>query len=273
MSAQDRGWGPPCPDSQIVRISAGGRSFNVHRKVATIFQVFIHELTTRTNYPIDEGTLDDWSYNCRKIAGSTAWSNHAWGLAVDINSIRNPMKAPPMITDMPAWVRNADYLLSKYGLKWGGTYQTRPDPMHYEFILTPGDADRITATLSTFSTAAPEEWYMADIPASNLAQIQTQVEEGVRKVFRITAGESMDVIQFGQINNDRAFQILAEYGKAIRAWQATTAIPTASEIAAEVVAQLPEGDPATTAAIAAAFEQVLKRLIITVEESEPSTPG
>lgn len=178
MTAQDRGWGPPCPDAQIVRITAGGRSFNVHRKVARIFEAFIHELTTRTNYSIDEGTLDDWSYNCRRIAGSTAWSNHAWGLAIDVNSLRNPMKAPPMVTDMPAWVRNEADLLRRYGLRWGGEYTTRPDPMHFEFMLSPADADRITASLGTGAVGG--EWYEMPIPESELAKIASAVVDGLQ---------------------------------------------------------------------------------------------
>jgi len=76
MSAQDRGWGPPCPSTSIVRIEAGGRGFNVHKRVARIFKAFVTELVDR-GYNIDRGQLDDWSYNCRKIAGSTSWSNHA----------------------------------------------------------------------------------------------------------------------------------------------------------------------------------------------------
>lgn len=146
VSAQDRGWGPPCPTDQIVRIQpTPSRSFNVHRRVAKIFDTFIRELEAR-GYDIDAGTLDDWSYNCRKISGSDSWSNHAWGLAVDINSLKNPMGST-LVTDMPAWVRDAKYLLNKYGLKWGGTFQTRPDAMHFEFILTPADADRLTKAL------------------------------------------------------------------------------------------------------------------------------
>jgi D-alanyl-D-alanine carboxypeptidase len=143
--AQSRGWGAPCPTGSIVSISAGGRNFSVHKKVAVIFQEFITELVTR-GYPINKGTLDDWSYNCRKISGSTSWSNHAWGLAVDINSLNNPMKSP-LTTDMPSWVRDANYLMNKYGLRWGGTYSGTPDPMHYEFMLTPADADRKSAAL------------------------------------------------------------------------------------------------------------------------------
>jgi hypothetical protein len=31
-----------------------------------------------------------WGYNCRRISGSSKWSTHAWGIAVDINSAANP---------------------------------------------------------------------------------------------------------------------------------------------------------------------------------------
>ena len=27
-----------------------------------------------------------WGYNCRRISGSSKWSTHAWGIAIDINS-------------------------------------------------------------------------------------------------------------------------------------------------------------------------------------------
>lgn len=172
VSAQDRGWGPPCPAADIVNIQAGGRSFNVHKRVAKIFTAFITELVDR-GYAINTGTLDDWSYNCRKIAGSTSWSNHAWGLAVDINSLRNPMGST-LVTDMPAWVRDAPALLKKYGLKWGGTYQSRPDAMHFEFILGPGDADRISAALGE-----GDDMTAADVAAIN-AHTSAMMRDGVR---------------------------------------------------------------------------------------------
>jgi len=156
VSAEDRGWGPPCPSDQIVSFRAGGRQFNVHRKVAAIFQAFVTELVDR-GYRIDAGQLDDWSYACRHIANdpNRPWSNHAWGLAIDINSLANPMTSP-LTTDMPAWVRDADALMQKYGLRWGGTFSTTPDPMHFEFMLTPADADRITKELDDMYDAAAE---------------------------------------------------------------------------------------------------------------------
>jgi len=91
-------------------------------------------------------------------------SNHAWGLAIDINVSANPeiryvpsaengattACAVPMRTDMPKWVVD---IAQKWGLLWGGygwnggcqtpTAQKSNilrDPMHFEFRGTPDEA-------------------------------------------------------------------------------------------------------------------------------------
>lgn len=79
---------------------------------------------------IDEGQLDDWGYNKRKIAGTSTWSNHAFGIAIDINSLTNGWNTKG---NMPEEVvRRAE----ASGFRWGGRYRT-PDPMHFETLLTP----------------------------------------------------------------------------------------------------------------------------------------
>jgi hypothetical protein len=81
-------------------------------------------------------------------------SNHAFGLAADINTSQNPMQTQygingasacqtPMITDMPQWVVQ---VAEKWGLYWGGygwsggcsspsqvKSSASRDPMHFEF--------------------------------------------------------------------------------------------------------------------------------------------
>lgn len=212
--AQDRGWGLPCPTSSIVSVTVGGRTFNVHRRVAPIFKAFLTELTSR-GYRIDVGTLDDWSYVCRHIANDPAlpWSNHAWGLAIDVNSLANPMRSP-LTTDMPAWIRTgAAYLLEKYGLRWGGTYQTTdPDPMHFEVMVSPTEADAIVARLATSG-----EWWEMPIPdtevdrivAAQVAALQTgagreALRDAVRHVFSVSAGGRIGNV-YGTVNNDAIF--------------------------------------------------------------------
>jgi D-alanyl-D-alanine carboxypeptidase len=160
--AQDRGWGPPCPEGSIVSIRAGDVdwAFRVHERVAGIFTAFINELVERPpGYSLrNRPYQDDWSYSCRHIDNdpSKPWSNHAWGLAIDINAEDNPQMAP-LTTNMPSWVRQAQPLMDKYGLRWGGTFSDEPDPMHFEFMLTPADADRISAGLGGLSMADAQD--------------------------------------------------------------------------------------------------------------------
>lgn len=92
--------------------------------------------------------------DCREL-GPASLSNHAWGLAMDINTGANPMYtyiAPASTgtacsvavnTDMPKWVVDA---AQRWGLYWGGyawssgcssptdvKSATTRDPMHFEF--------------------------------------------------------------------------------------------------------------------------------------------
>lgn len=142
MGARERGWGDPDSpgyrQKHIVKITAGGRDLWVRREVAHLFKGFIDEIV-RGGYRIDLGPIDDWGYANRDIRGRPGVkSNHSWGLAVDLNARTNPMGSK-LKTDMPRWVVEAG---KKWGLLWGGTYKSRPDAMHYEFVGRPEDVAR-----------------------------------------------------------------------------------------------------------------------------------
>ena len=113
-------------------------------------------------------------YSFRCTSGNGGWScpsgdardlsNHAWGLAIDMNAGTNPIRgytgvdgatacATPIQTDLPRWaIRTAE----KWGLYWGGygwnsgcadttTQRTSVyrDPPHFEFRGTPSQAAAI----------------------------------------------------------------------------------------------------------------------------------
>jgi D-alanyl-D-alanine carboxypeptidase len=67
-----------------------------------------------------------YGYNCRMIAGSTSWSTHAFGAAVDTNSFRNPQF-------QTSWNGvGADGTNRFY---WGLNFSSgRQDPMHFQFV-------------------------------------------------------------------------------------------------------------------------------------------
>lgn len=88
-------------------------------------------------YTFDE--IAGGTYSCRKIAGTSVWSLHSYGLAYDINPSRNPSKKP-LTTDLPAALRNdiASIETAKSGRQvfmWGGIFAT-PDAMHFQIGAT-----------------------------------------------------------------------------------------------------------------------------------------
>lgn len=135
-----------------------------------LFEGFLREITAG-GYKIRDAAT--YSFRCTSGSGKTcagltkaSLSNHAWGLAVDINSASNPETvyygvdggsacATPITTDIPQWVvRTAE----KWGLYWGGygwsggcssptemkTAASR-DVHHFEFRGTPEMAEAIAA--------------------------------------------------------------------------------------------------------------------------------
>jgi hypothetical protein len=95
--------------------------------------------------PIDEGQLDDWGYHFAFIPGSTDYSNHSSGTAIDINATKHPWGK--IGTFEPGKVPMIQALAKKYGLRWGGDYHGKKDEMHYEVILDPIKAAALIKSL------------------------------------------------------------------------------------------------------------------------------
>ncbi len=135
-----------------------------------LFEGFISEIVAG-GYLIKE--LGGYVFRCtastaKSCAGLTraALSNHAYGLAIDFNTVANPMAtyygingatacATPVKTDIPQWVVQT---AEKWGLYWGGygwssgcksptqvKSSASRDPMHFEYNGTPAQAKAILA--------------------------------------------------------------------------------------------------------------------------------
>jgi len=138
----------------------------VHRTTTTAL-VKVFESLYRQRFQIqrihrvdDYGASDDRSmaanntsaFNCRKVAGSTRWSKHAWGLAIDINPMQNPyvyngaydppgserwadrsQVVPGMIVEGGPVVGAFDSI----GWAWGGRWGSPLDYQHFEVKTCP----------------------------------------------------------------------------------------------------------------------------------------
>ena len=77
-----------------------------------------------------------WGFAHRRIEGSSRWSSHAIGCAVDLNAPRHPMGRRD--TFAPAQRTAIRRILARYVyrgqqiFRWGGDFRSRPDDMHFE---------------------------------------------------------------------------------------------------------------------------------------------
>ncbi|WP_029083399.1 phage tail tape measure protein [Bradyrhizobium sp. th.b2] len=109
--------------NQQTIMTASGKKFTVNAAAAESFKGFVDELEA-SGYKVN--SLG--GFNMRQKRGSSGWSQHAYGNAIDINPGTNPQYGG---TDMPDNVRD---MAAKYGLSWGGDWSKRfRDPMHFEW--------------------------------------------------------------------------------------------------------------------------------------------
>jgi D-alanyl-D-alanine carboxypeptidase len=80
-------------------------------------------------------------YNCRYVEGTTSWSVHAFGAAIDINWQRNP-RGSSTWNGVGADGHNYARYLPKlwkgaypgHNFYWGLNFSTIPDPMHFQYV-------------------------------------------------------------------------------------------------------------------------------------------
>lgn len=99
---------------------------------------------------VDDHPTGDWnettSFVCRPAVGSENWSQHAFGLAIDVNPFHNPYQRGDLVipelatayTDRehvrPGMVFDGDEVVEAFadiGWTWGGDWRTLKDWMHF----------------------------------------------------------------------------------------------------------------------------------------------
>jgi hypothetical protein len=144
---------PNFRDRHIVEMDFLGEPMYVHEaaerhflRLAQIFEARAPEYAAQI--PISP---DDWSYFNRDVRGAEGKSNHAFGIALDVNALSNVLGTSG---DMPEEVV-AQWEIE--GGDWGGDW-ARPDPMHFETHLTP---EEIRERYHPDGT--PKDWYLEEL--------------------------------------------------------------------------------------------------------------
>lgn len=86
------------------------------------------------------------AFNCRTVAGSGRWSEHAYGRAIDINPVQNPSVSGGTVVPasgaryvdrtllVPGLIHDGDAVVSAFaavGWEWGGSWQSSRDWQHF----------------------------------------------------------------------------------------------------------------------------------------------
>ncbi len=110
----------------------------------------IEQMRVITLEEVDDHPTGDWnettSFVCRPAVGSSNWSAHAFGLAIDINPFHNPylrgdLVIPELASDyvdrervLPGMIFGDDPVVDAFadiGWPWGGNWSSLKDWMHF----------------------------------------------------------------------------------------------------------------------------------------------
>ncbi len=95
--------------------------------------------------PTGDGNVTT-AFVCRPVTGGASWSQHAYGLAIDVNPFHNPyvkgdLVLPELATaytdrglGLPGMISEGDAVVAAFdaiGWGWGGRWATLTDPQHF----------------------------------------------------------------------------------------------------------------------------------------------
>lgn len=164
----DSSWGPGWPNCQIDKYvtitTKSGIRLPVRKEIAPLMAELVTALEEARDKEFTVGWC--WGASCRAISGTSTPSNHSWGLAADLDAPENPYMLASQHDD-PHPLRKrfdngktlrstmplkASAIARKRGFRWGGDYETKPDPMHFEFMESVQQANARAAKLIIVET-------------------------------------------------------------------------------------------------------------------------
>jgi hypothetical protein len=145
------------------------------------YQALQMALTDAGYHPPDKAK-SVWSYNCRLIAGTSSYSLHSYGTAIDIDPVQNPHAYGDAYN---GWMKKShvDAVMKIKTTKgkglwyWGG-YWSKPDRMHFQIDNLPSDCEPDWSTVPGYEK--DEDMPLND---ADLAKIRGIVKEEIAAVL------------------------------------------------------------------------------------------
>ena len=150
--------------------------------VAVVFRWLARQYDSRVEQLVP-GTC--WGWFVKRIVGSSSYSNHSSGCAVDFNADRHPMGQAASRSMTAKQIAACRAIVREAGgvLRWGGDYEGRVDSMHWEIVATP-------ARVKAFANKIRDE--EADVPTAD--QISAEIIKDVRKTREFLSDTNVDII-------------------------------------------------------------------------------
>ena len=168
-------WRPGCPvhwrDLRVLRVTTWGFDGRAHRGWLMLHRSqarrirWVMRVLYRRKYPImrmrlvDAYGSDDHrsmnadntsAFNCRFVAGTSRWSQHAYGTAIDLNPVENPYVSGSHVSPpagrpyadrprAPGVIHRNGYVVrafARVGWEWGGNWSSPRDYQHFSVTGT-----------------------------------------------------------------------------------------------------------------------------------------
>lgn len=159
--------------------------------VATILR-YVAEQFHRRVEPLHPGHC--WGYNYREVRGGASISNHAAGCAIDINAPAHTMGVRGTFND--AQVEQIEAIVSEChgAVRWGGSYRSRPDEMHFEVVASPVDAVTAASRL-IITAAAPATTGKGGVDPVTHIPVKLEPDRTFRTAFAAECGTASQVVE------------------------------------------------------------------------------
>jgi hypothetical protein len=167
-------WGSPLIGTYLIPGSVVALS--MRKEIAPLLVAVARDFHREVE-PLRKGEC--WGFNPKHIEGSTSWSNHAWGGAIDLNAPEHAMGAKN--TFSPAKQAAIHKILTRYTfqghklIRWGGDYSGRHDDMHVEI-----NVDRAVALAAVKALQTPPKPPVAgsNKPGTRILKLASPVMKG-----------------------------------------------------------------------------------------------
>lgn len=181
-------WGPVCRFNKSTIKLYGTGQVTVDSRIKNAVYAF-NRCLIKHNYQTIY--VQTGAFVCRAITGGTAYSLHAYGIAMDINWLINGYgdhashNIPQALVDDVLAIRTVDGI-QVWG--WGGNYTDAPkDWMHFEIVCSPAQLARGIKTSSTSVTPTDEEFVMDAAATKAFAELKQQNADQLAWMMRMEA--------------------------------------------------------------------------------------